>query len=584
MLELNLKYKKFLISWIIIFALFLITLLYLTNRNEATQLTFLYFIPILIAAVYLGNWGAVFTSFCASLLFAISTYLNSKGYPNTTILIYDLILQFGAFTTVALIISYSILTLQERQRDIKQRLSEFNLIQEINKVLPSTTNLNKMLEEILTVFIKNMQSAQKGVIGLVDEENNEVRIASTYGIDRNRTLDLKIRFDENHLGQVIQKKQPILINDFYRKSHQDKSNDVYQSLVLEYGVKSILAHPITFLNQPLGVIALYNSKNIEAFTERDVQLLEIVSEEIAIAINNAQLHQNTKRDLLEHQLLYRIGLLLTSSEDINQILNTILDSALKITNTPAGSIALYDQKKQEFFLKASKGFSAEFTSVKRWKLRPGGLTSQIINKRIPLNIPDVSKEPSFDNPVMIKEGIKSILTTPLLSDDKIIGIIYIDDFVTRDFTKEEISIMSLLANQATIAIDKAQMIKETKKLAITDGLTSCFNHRFFIDRLEEEIKRAERYERPTSLIMIDLDFFKIYNDAYGHPQGDEALKKIAEILQKTTRSTDLVARYGGDEYAKTTEGLIASADDALYQAKKNSNIKVQVAKVIRSIK
>jgi diguanylate cyclase (GGDEF)-like protein len=107
----------------------------------------------------------------------------------------------------------------------------------------------------------------------------------------------------------------------------------------------------------------------------------------------------------------------------------------------------------------------------------------------------------------------------------------------------------VLFRSATIALLKAQAFEQTMELAITDGLTKVFNHRYFQEQLQREIKRAKRYRHPLSLIMLDIDHFKKYNDYYGHPRGDGILKKMAHILKSTIRETDIVARYGGEEFS-----------------------------------
>lgn len=91
--------------------------------------------------------------------------------------------------------------------------------------------------------------------------------------------------------------------------------------------------------------------------------------------------------------------------------------------------------------------------------------------------------------------------------------------------------------------------KELMELAVTDGLTGLYNHRFFYKSIEKEMKRAKRYNHNLTLIMVDIDNFKQYNDTFGHQRGDEVLVKIARILKSGVRSTDFVARYGGDEFA-----------------------------------
>jgi two-component system, cell cycle response regulator len=102
-------------------------------------------------------------------------------------------------------------------------------------------------------------------------------------------------------------------------------------------------------------------------------------------------------------------------------------------------------------------------------------------------------------------------------------------------------------DQATRELKSAN--ENLAKLAITDDLTQLYNHRYLQERLDEEVKKAIRYEQPLSLIMIDCDQFKDYNDTYGHQKGDALLTQIAQIFVENVREVDLVARYGGDEFA-----------------------------------
>ncbi len=258
--------------------------------------------------------------------------------------------------------------------------------------------------------------------------------------------------------------------------------------------------------------------------------------------------EEIQKSLVEQQSLYRIGILLSSAEKTEEVFNTIVESAIEMTNTKAGSLALYDEKSGEMYLAVSIGFSIDFSKIVRWKLRKEGLTKYILEKGSPVIISDVEKEKSFDNPVMLKEGIKSIVATPLIAEGRIIGILYVDDFEPREFSSREISFLNLLAAQATFAIEKIQLLEKTELLAITDELTELYNHRFFIRSLDDEIRRAKRYNRLISLVMIDIDFFKNYNDINGHLKGNELLKKVADILKDETREVDIVARYGGEEF------------------------------------
>jgi two-component system cell cycle response regulator len=100
-----------------------------------------------------------------------------------------------------------------------------------------------------------------------------------------------------------------------------------------------------------------------------------------------------------------------------------------------------------------------------------------------------------------------------------------------------------------LRIQKALEHARTRRLASTDGLTGVYNQRTFQERLSQEIARADRYSRPLSVLMIDVDHFKVYNDTYGHPQGDIVLQDLARLLQEMSRTSDTVARYGGEEFA-----------------------------------
>ncbi len=253
--------------------------------------------------------------------------------------------------------------------------------------------------------------------------------------------------------------------------------------------------------------------------------------------------------LIEYQSLYDLGLKLTASENPEKLYNTIVEYATHLTNTPAGSLTIFDEKRGEMSLAAVKGVSKQFSNKIRWKLRQGGLTSHILNQNEPLAIQDVRRHPKFDNPIMLREGIRSLIASPLKTEGRIVGILYVDDFKPRLYTAREISLLSLLSAFAAMAIEKSKLLENTRLLAITDELTGLHNHRHFRQQLNLEISRGERYHRPLSLIMIDIDYFKHYNDTNGHLKGNEVLKALGRILKEASREEDIVARYGGEEFS-----------------------------------
>ncbi|MEK6684198.1 MAG: sensor domain-containing diguanylate cyclase [Nitrospirota bacterium] len=259
--------------------------------------------------------------------------------------------------------------------------------------------------------------------------------------------------------------------------------------------------------------------------------------------------EEIERLLIEYQSLYDLGLKLTASENPEKLYNTLVEYATHLTNTPAGSLTIFDEKRGEMHLAAVKGFSKQFSNKIRWKIRQGGLTSHILNQDEPLAIQDVKRYPKFDNPIMRGEGVRSLIAAPLKAEGRIMGILYVDDFKTRRYTTREVSLLLLLSTMATMAIEKTELLERTRLLALTDELTGLFNHRHFRQQLNIEISRADRSRQSLSLMMIDIDYFKHYNDTNGHLKGNDVLKEMGRILKEVTREVDIVARYGGEEFA-----------------------------------
>lgn len=144
----------------------------------------------------------------------------------------------------------------------------------------------------------------------------------------------------------------------------------------------------------------------------------------------------------------------------------------------------------------------------------------------------------------------SFISMPLKADSRVIGVINVADKVaeTKIFTEEDSKYLSLLAHQTVAQIENIRLCEKLASLAITDALTGLFNHRYFQEGLNLEIARAKRYNRALSLIMLDIDSFKEYNDTYGHLEGDRVLKEIARIIQENIRQIDIPSRYGGEEF------------------------------------
>lgn len=154
-------------------------------------------------------------------------------------------------------------------------------------------------------------------------------------------------------------------------------------------------------------------------------------------------------------------------------------------------------------------------------------------------------------PAEITTGVEATLGVPLLKGDEFIGVIGVARHnKSQEFTNDDMRLLTVFASQAIIAIENARLYKEVRHLAFTDVLTGINNRRRLFELLDEEYKRAVRYQRPLSLMLVDIDRFKKINDAHGHAGGDEVLRWFANTINTIIRQKlDLIGRFGGEEFA-----------------------------------
>jgi len=246
-----------------------------------------------------------------------------------------------------------------------------------------------------------------------------------------------------------------------------------------------------------------------------------------------------QRRLTELTSLVHLTSTLTSSLDIDQTSETSLDIIVPLFEAQIAAISLVHDD-GNLVTRASRGLSeTNWAAVRRLtkEIIDSGKT-QVLERK--LTFGSTSKYPSLSRVFL--------LLAPLVVREQTIGVLAVGKEDPLPWTYPEIVLFKTVADRITVYIDTATLYEETKRLAITDALTGAYNHRYFQTRIEEEIKRADRYTRPLSLIMVDVDYFKKYNDTHGHLMGDEVLKGVANTLKRWTRVIDVVSRYGGDEF------------------------------------
>ncbi len=250
-----------------------------------------------------------------------------------------------------------------------------------------------------------------------------------------------------------------------------------------------------------------------------------------------------KQQADELDALKRISLNLTSSLDLQTVLETVVTEAMRlIKNSRTTYIYLYSHGELEFGAALnSTGESNKPISVPR----SNGLTYLVARNGMPIIVENMFEHPLYKG--VSPEWGGTIIGVPLKFGSSIVGVMNISKSTTGGFRKSELRLISLLADQAAVAISNASLHKGVTELANTDSVTGLPNRRALDERLQDEMRYARNTNSKFSVVMMDLDGFKNVNDTLGHSIGDDVLRHVFNYLAEKMRATDFLARYGGDE-------------------------------------
>lgn len=252
------------------------------------------------------------------------------------------------------------------------------------------------------------------------------------------------------------------------------------------------------------------------------------------------------RDL---SLIYEIGQEVNSIIDLENLYAKITETLHKHLKIQEFAILIFDDRREELQVKAAYGFEDEEAILRTTFKKGEGITGLVAEVARKIYIKDTSREGRFlhykgEEPTRPS----SFLSIPLVYKDDVMGVINFARVGRSSFSSQDIKKLSLVSSQIALAIANAQLYTRTRELSVRDELTGINNRRYFQQMLQMEWKRAVRFHRTISLIMLDVDHFKMYNDTFGHLQGDKVLKRIGGLLKSNLREVDTVARFGGEEF------------------------------------
>ncbi len=320
-----------------------------------------------------------------------------------------------------------------------------------------------------------------------------------------------------------------------------------------------LLFPVVSRGSLIGVLAL-GEKESGKYSLEDVNLVETVITKVAVSVEKEYLQEGLRKREQEYlqgelrkreqelDLINRLAIVITSSLNIREVYDAFITGLREVVNIDWATIALIEGDELSLEVLSTEVGSA-WGAGEKMPLKGTG-TEWVVKHKKALFEPDLKKKKRFwTGEEHLKRGIRSVVYLPLLVRGQAIGSLIIASRKPNAYTPGQVHLLERLASQIAMPVENSRLYARAEQRARIDELTNLFNRRHFDERIKQEIERHARYRGMLSLVLLDLDFFKAYNDTQGHTAGDKILELIGKLINKTIRNTDLAFRYGGDEFA-----------------------------------
>ncbi len=319
------------------------------------------------------------------------------------------------------------------------------------------------------------------------------------------------------------------------------------------------------------------------FSEADRDLLLDASHQLLRVVQAEQVFRAVERAKYEHERFYQATAMLGRALTPEQVMETAFDACAAIAEYDVAAIAMYEKERSRHRVVAvrvrpgGEGLVDPASLVNLEFKDNAGLASMVVKNRHYLPSGGEPREvsaPIYTRKVKI-DDCKSLLVLPLLAADEAVGTLTLVARTEKRFGKDVREMLAVIANQVAVSLENGFLYKKMETMATTDGLTGLTNHRTFQQRFADMLERAARHNHRVALLLCDVDHFKKVNDTYGHPIGDEVLRRVARVLQEVPRKIDVPARYGGEEFAVLLDNVDVTQAKAVAE-----RIRIEISKIV----
>ncbi|HYP24927.1 MAG TPA: diguanylate cyclase, partial [Actinomycetota bacterium] len=321
-------------------------------------------------------------------------------------------------------------------------------------------------------------------------------------------------------------------------------------LLLALGVVTGLAYLLArLITQPLeelsaGAAAIAEGRfdhRIQVRSKDEVGQLAEAFNDMTDTLGETVSELSSSRDQLR-RAIRRVGDTLRSTHDMKQMLASVLNTTVDAIRADGAVLWMFGSTREELY--PARGVNVDLDSLGRVKVGEG-VVGLVAERSVNVLLP----QQAGPRPTAAETAHPVTIAIPLYSQDRIMGVIAVHrDDPDDHFTEEEFDYVVFLGEQAGVAVENVLLHEEAQRLSITDGLTGVWNRRYFLMQFPQALAAAQRFQRPFSVLMLDLDSFKAINDTHGHQRGDAILVEFAKRVTRVIREVDTFARYGGEEF------------------------------------
>jgi len=418
--------------------------------------------------------------------------------------------------------------------DAHRRTQEYELLTEIGQAISSRLDQDEVLR---TIHAELGQIFNNSNFYIAFQQGDE--ICFEFEVEEDRVLAKRKRKLENAFTEyVIRTGEPLLIRSELEKM-RGRLGVTYKP---EKPARCLCAAPVFLSGRPAGVMVAMSTQQEYLFEQRDLDVLVTAAGQVSVAVENARLFAEEQRRSRQLAFLNNISRTAISSDDPVHMLGQIVCEIQKNFSFDHIGIGLLDYGTKEIEIKAE-----------------AGTTAHAVGKRIPLGVGILGRVARTGERALVQNGMegqmgailpvsRSVLCIPITYGETLLGALNIESHSESAFLPQDVLILNTLADLLATALHNAFVFQKLQQQSITDGLTGIKTRRFFWEALSAEWKRGSRSGRAFSVVLIDLDKFKEVNDTMGHFEGDLVLARVGRLLEQKSRQSNVVARYGGDEF------------------------------------